>query len=71
MDISDYNPYSKKYYLRKPEKREVLPTDTTKNMQEELKNILKSFSNLSELTIASEKEEETRPSPSKTTTKLE
>jgi hypothetical protein len=55
MDISDYNPYSKKYYLRKKTVKEALPTETTKNMYQELNNLLKSFGDLSQLTISSER----------------
>ncbi|CAM6001638.1 unnamed protein product [Sphagnum balticum] len=53
MDISDYNPYSKNYYLRKKVKnREALPTETTKNMCLQLNNILKSFADMSKLTFS-------------------
>lgn len=58
IDISDYNPFSKKYYLRKKNPpREMLPTETTKNMCEELGVLLKSFGDISRFTVVGEEPE--------------
>ena len=73
MDISEYNPYSKKYFLRKKVvNREKLPTETTKIMCEELNNMLKSFADLSQLTIDNNSPSSPKLlAPEKTTTRLE